>query len=162
MTTAEPLPSKLPVGTAIRCTVENEPAVIVGAAPAGLPVILSPGDWDTLTRWKLTRLAVVSGRVVADVGNRSRPLVARFITSVPRNTLIVYRNGNALDLRRSNLALIPRGLLVQAAKEADEPPERPAFVVLRNGRIRTPRKRALPPAKERIATLLNEQITEPR
>lgn len=153
----ELLPVPLPVG-AIRSLVlsNGEEVLLIGSAPSGLPVIISPADWQFLLRWKLTKLHTVSGQVRACGGGNVRPLAARFLTNTmyAPNYIIRYRNGNALDLRRSNIAVVPRGVILEAKRIAATPPPTSNTVTLRDGRVRTRRKPKNPNAIERLREIM--------
>lgn len=151
------IPARLPPGEVQRHHIEGEEVVIVGAYPAGLPVLLSPTDWQSLLRWKLDKLSAGSGHVRAfSAGCRSRPLAARVLTNTVRcpHRDIRYRNGNALDLRRTNIAVVPRHLLERVKREAGVSPPQTALVKLRDGRVRRRRQRVGPNAATRLRDLL--------
>lgn len=100
-------PLRMGAGQEIRREIDGEPVIFIGATN-GAPVILSPPQWDVLRQWKLTRLTF-SGVVRAGDGAYHTP-AARFLMGIQydNNRQILYRNGNALDLRPSNLIVVPR------------------------------------------------------
>jgi hypothetical protein len=157
MTAATGLPGLLPVGHVQSFHVGGGEILLIGTAPNGLPAIISPDDWQLLCRWKLDSLRIVSGHVRAcGGGGNSRPLVARFLTNTMSggNVVVRYRNGNPLDLRRSNIAVVPRGVLLQIEKEKNTPLPTNNTVTLRDGRVRTRRKPKYPNAAERLREML--------
>lgn len=162
-----PVPPTVPVGKVMPWVLEGgEEVLVIGASlgrfrkrTPGLPVIISPNDWEHLQQWKYTRLLIVSGQVRASDGGNSRPLVARFLTNTTysTNATIRYRNGNALDLRRDNITVIPNGLLLGAERIKSEPAWREETVTLSDGRLRTRRKPQVPNALERLEALLQNE-----
>ncbi len=158
------VPSSLPVGEVRSVTLPGgEEALVIGAGlgryrkgARGLPVVIAPKDWEQLQRWSYTRLLISGGQVKASDGSRSRPLVARFLTNTTysSNVTIRYRNGNAFDLRKCNIAVVPNGLILGAERIKTEPQVGSTNVLLRDGRTRTKRKQQCPNALERLEALL--------
>lgn len=108
-----PLPTRLNPGAEVRTTIDDEPVVIIGSAPHGFPVILSPQQWETLKRWKLSRLTYRDHVRGGDGITPYNVTIARFLTGISgrdgnSNKYIRYRNGNPLDCRPSNLLVMPR------------------------------------------------------
>lgn len=151
----------LPVGRLLHTELHGEAVVVIGTDPSGLPAILTHKGWATLQRWKLRKLIVSRGRVCATgEGYGGRPHVARFLTGAPITTVVEHRNGNLLDLRESNLAVVPRSLKRCAEmqrRNPPPPPEQSSFVVLKDGRIRSRRRPVTPNAEQRYAALVGEQ-----
>lgn len=102
-------PLQLEPGEERYTVLDGERVVFVGSHPNGLPVLLSPEGWQHLRRWKLFKLSTASGRVIACGNGGVNQPAARFLTGISRvpHKAVRYRNGNGLDLRPSNLAVIP-------------------------------------------------------
>ena len=119
---ASPLPTQMKVGEEARAWIDGGEVVIIGSAPRGLPVVLTPDQWATLCRWKINQLRIANGRVRAcGIGRSSGPHAANFLVGIDSNRsslTVVYRNGNPFDLRGPNLAVVPRSLLAHAKEQA--------------------------------------------
>jgi hypothetical protein len=103
-----PIPTCLAVGDVMALEICGEAVLVVGSYPSGLPVIVSRQGWRTLQACKLTKLSTSSGRVVACGVGVQQP-AARLLAGIAyeRSKGVVYRNGNTLDLRPSNLLVWP-------------------------------------------------------
>lgn len=157
------IPTILPVGAVLDCDFEGRSIVAVGSSPSGLVAIIDPRDWAILKKWKLDRLSVSSFGVHASgKGKGPRPLVGRFLTNAAITHVVLYRNGNLFDLRRSNLAVVPRSLVIWANRPEPTAQELAADVKLRDGRTRARRKRPKPSARERLAAQLRDDPLTPR
>lgn len=149
------VPTVLPVGTVVNCDVEGRSIVAIGLSPSGLVAILDRRDWAILRKWKLDRLSVSSFGVHASGKVKGpRPLVGRFLTNATPTHVLLYRNGNLFDLRRSNLAVVPRSLVIWANRPEPTAQKLAADVKLRDGRTTVRRKRTSPSARERLAAKL--------
>jgi hypothetical protein len=104
----EALPLWMGAGQEIEAKLDGEDVVVIGASN-NAPVIMTPAQWATLKRWKLTRLTY-SGEVRAGDGTTYHTPAARFLAGIQyeNSKHILYVNGNALDLRPSNLRVLPR------------------------------------------------------
>lgn len=104
-----PLPLKLEPGEERYTKLDGERVVFVGSHPNGLPVALSPEGWQHLRRWKFFKLSTASGRVIACGSGGVNQPAARFLVGISRvpHKAVRYRNGNGLDLRLSNLVIMP-------------------------------------------------------
>lgn len=136
-------PINLSPGSVFETTVAGERVCVVGAMSSSLPVVLSARGWATLQQWRLDTLVVRAGRVCATGdGYCGYPHVARLLTGAPKTAVVEHRNGNLLDLRESNLAVVPRSLKRTALqqREQQQHTDQPPLVVLRDGRVRSRRK----------------------
>ncbi len=157
------LPTVFPVGEVLDCDFEGRSIVAVGSSPSGLVAIIDPRDWAFLKKWKLDRLSVSSFGVHASgKGKGPRPLVSRFLTNATLTDVVLYRNGNLFDLRRSNLAVVPRSLVKWAKRPEPTAEELATDVKLRDGRTRARRKLPSPSARERLAAQLRDDPLTPR
>jgi hypothetical protein len=146
----------LPPGTIADATLNAEPVIVVSTKPTGLPVIFCPKGWRFLQSWKLTVIRVASGHVRAcGTGRAAGYRADRFLLNVPTSHVMFQRNGNLLDLRLSNLAAVPQGLLKQAEIERSRPANYGADVTLRDGRRRSCRTPNSPTAVDRIAAIMS-------
>ena len=127
-------PATLPVGEVRSLIVGGEDIVAVGSEPSGLAVVMCAADWALLQRFRLTRLRMGRYGVRAVDGPRTR-LVVRFITGIDcsPDRAVIFRNGNHLDLRRSNVIVMSRGTLVNARRRNAVPCDISRFA---NGRKR--------------------------
>lgn len=150
------IPVTSPIGEVRTLQLGSEEIVAVGSAPSGYTVLFWPADWAVLQRWKLTRLRTTRGQVWAWGGGSGR-LAARFLTGTDNNAtkVIRYRNGNAFDLRRSNIVVVPQGLVQQARVDTRDP-SAPLPMVYRADGTFTPNRRYKLPARERLRRLLND------
>lgn len=156
--TAPDIPATLGVREVLRLTIGGDEIIVVGAAPSGLAVILTARQWAMLKRWKLTNLRTTTGQVWAYDGRTGR-LAARFLTGTDNDAtkVIRYRSGNPLDLRPSNVAVVPSSLASRARHAVDRPPGYvPPYVVLPDGHVRARRQHTGPTAAERLERLLRE------
>ncbi|WP_244558485.1 HNH endonuclease [Tardiphaga sp. OK246] len=146
----------LPVGTVVPATMFGEPVVLVSSKPDGSPVIFCRGGWKWLERWKLTTIRVLGGRVRAcGTGRNGGYRADRFLIDGDGNHLILQRNGNLFDLRRSNIASVSRGLLKQVRVEKNRGPDYGKDVTLRDGRRRSCRKPNSPSAVQRVTAIMD-------
>lgn len=130
---ARQLPIRLNVGVEHHTQIDGEDVVMIGASPGGLPVIMTPAQWETLKASMLTRLTY-SDHVRAG-GGRYHITAARFLTGTSHDTnkYIRYRNGNGLDIRPSNIMVLPRHQLKSETREQKEihPHDRKGYNLLR-------------------------------
>ena len=128
------IPATLAVGEVRSLVVGGEDIVAVGSEPSGLVVVVCAADWAWLQRFKLTRLRVGRYGVCAVDGPRTR-LAVRFITGIDchPDRDVLFRNGNRLDLRRSNVVVMSRGTIVNARRRDAVPCDISRFA---NGRKR--------------------------
>lgn len=153
-----PAPTVLPVGAILECDFQGETVVAVGTAPSGFVALLSRRSWQLLQSFKLDRLSASSQGVRAwssQSTGASRPLVARFITGAALSDTVRFRNGNLFDLRRSNLAVVPRSLIAAARRPVSD---ETGDVQLRDGRWRAPRKQKMPSARRRLEAILADPL----
>ena len=151
-----PLPVVLRVGETRATKIGSEDIIVVGSAPSGYAVLLSPEDWTTLQRWNLASLRIQRGQVHAHDG-RSGRMVARFLTGTDndRTRAVRYRNRCALDLRRSNIVVVPYSLVHHARRAAPGDANEPQPTVIdRNGTVRPSRKHRWPRASQRLEQLI--------
>jgi hypothetical protein len=93
---------------------EGNPALLLSVGPAGWPVLISPEDFDLVTRITgFTRWGIQGDQVVIgdDDPRAGRPIVARVLTKLgphDRNLIPAFRDGNPLNLMRSNLGIMSR------------------------------------------------------
>lgn len=156
MTGTGTLPVTLPVGEVRTLSLGSEEVIAVGSGPGGYTVLLSPPDWATLRRFKLTQLRTARGQVWAR-GKGSGRIAARFLTGTDCDpTMVVrYRNGNPLDIRRSNIAVVPYSLVQRTRIDRREPDE-PLPTIYRADGTTTPDRRYKLPARERMRKLLHD------
>lgn len=148
------MPSILPVNTVLSVDVGGKAMVAVGCAPGGIVALLDARDWAYLQRWKFTRLRVGSGKVRA-CGKGNSVVADRFLLNASLNHIVFHRNGNPLDLRRSNLVAISRKLLLQADVEKARPADyHDVDFQMRDGRWRSRRKPLSLSAQDRVAALM--------
>lgn len=104
--------TRLAIPTTTRgVTDDGHPALLlsVGAPPQCWPALISPADFDLVTRTTGNRAWGVQGRNVV-VGNLSRSCgrraVAKIIAGITGSRLRpVYRDGNPLNLMRDNIGI---------------------------------------------------------
>ena len=128
------LPAVLAVGEVRPLTVGGEDIFAIGSEPSGFVVLLSAVDWVMLQRFKLTRLRVGRHGVRSASSRHSRS-AGRFITGIDvRPDLdLLFRNGNPLDLRRTNVVVMSRSTIVNARRRNAVPWDIARFA---NGRKR--------------------------
>lgn len=92
-------------------------AVLIDCEPYGLTAALNRSTWRSLRQFKLNRLRLLRGHVYA-LGERSKVTVARLMTGTEGDatTMILYRNGNPLDLRRENVVTFRRSTYLNATR----------------------------------------------
>jgi hypothetical protein len=140
---------------AVPLEVDGHKLVAIGCAPSGFVALLDAADWRALCRWKLDRLRVSGGKVRAwGTGRECGFIVDRFLLNASRNEIVFHRNGNPLDLRRSNIVAVSRNLLRQAEVEKARGPNPSGTVYLSDGRTRTRRRPMVPSAVDRVAALM--------
>jgi hypothetical protein len=157
MSTASAIPVRLKVGEVVQLLLgPGEEVVAVGSTPHGRPVLLSPRDWDIIKRWGYVRLSARSGHVRA-CGGGVHCLAARLLTGTDNDAtkVIRYWNGNALDLRRSNIVVVPWGLLRCAQRSSSREPSAPRPMVAQIDGTLRPSRKPWPPAPERLRQLLS-------
>jgi hypothetical protein len=149
---SDALPPRLEPGQVISLTLGAEPVVAVGSAPYGFPAIFTPAGWQTLQRLKLTTLKLRKGHVYAGSAGRDRGQwrAARILTNTGYDCarVVLYRNGNPLDLRPVNLVVAPYSTH-RKAKRKDAPPP---GVTERSDGTRWPR--GVVPSTERLRRLM--------
>lgn len=93
------------------------PVTIPGVRRAGRRIVsthavmLEAGDWEALRSMSYSRLHVADHGVSVGTGSRS---VAKLIAAAGNHEVVVFRDGDRFNLRRSNLVVIPRGLHYRA------------------------------------------------
>jgi hypothetical protein len=107
----------------IKARIDGEDVVLIGTVPTGIPAIMCPVGWEIFRRWKLTTFRISRGSLRAGgKGHASGNSAARFLLDAPKHHAVLYRNGNFLDVRLSNIVSVSRGLIRQAGIEASRPP----------------------------------------
>lgn len=126
-----------------RVTVDGERALAValsGRFGQGREALISPDDWERIsaaagTAWSVNRAGggqeyVASGAREAYAasqdrsqrGSEPKTILARLVvegdTPIDRSHSVAYRNGDRLDVRRSNLEVIPRREVMQYRRTA--------------------------------------------
>lgn len=153
--TGQSYPILLAPGAVMHTTYDDERVVLVGTHPGGFTAILSEDGYERLLEWKLTKLQISRGRVTASDG-KSRRYGANVITDndPSTNRVAAHCNGNFLDLRASNLTLVPRTLLKAAENSRHVKPDKTCrFVTIADGRVRK-RRKAPTPAHQRLEAIL--------
>lgn len=156
-----PIPVTLPVGEVRTIRIREREVIAVGSAPSGYTILLSPPDWLVLQKWKLTQLRVARGQVWAWGGKGTGRIAARFLTGTDCDSTkaIRYRNGNFLDIRRENIAVVPYSL-IQRTRIDHRAADEPLPLVYRANGTYTPNKRFKPPAERRLRRLVLNQHRE--
>lgn len=126
---------------------------------ASHPVIMETADWKALQRLSIERLyfhhrAGPMGYRAVEVGTGGRS-VAKLLSKAKTNQVVVYRDGDPCNLRRSNLGVVPRGTQYRAHGHLPARPSdgRPTYTT-RDGRTLTKRKAWGSGPKERLAEVL--------
>ena len=122
------IPATLSIGEERMLTLGDEEVVAVGSAPSGYTVLLLAADWAALKRWKFTHLRIQRGSVYVRHA-RSGGMAARFLTGTDYDgsVVILFRNRNRLDLRRSNIVVVPRSTYLNAKRTDATRPDATAF-----------------------------------
>lgn len=149
------IPAILAVGEVRSLSFDGEDILAIGSEPNGLTVLIAATDWALLRRWKLVRLRLSKGQVWAR-GGRCGQMAARFLMGVTHDptTVIRYRNGNALDLRRDNIVVVAYGLVAQARRDTRDPDEPPRLIYRDEG-VYAADRRYKTPAQTRLRRLVN-------
>lgn len=156
MTETASIPVTLKIGEIKTLRFGSEEVIAIGSAPSGYTVLLSPADWATLRRFKLTNLRTSRGQVWAWGGKGTGRIAARFLTGTDCDSTkaIRYRNGNLLDIRRDNVVVVPHNLIARTRRDTRDPNE-PLPMVYRGNGTYTPNRRYKLPARERLRRLVN-------
>lgn len=123
-----------------------------GTVIAAHPVVMDVGDWRGLKTLGYDTLYVARHGVAVGAGCRS---VAKLICNAADHEVVVFRDGDRFNLRRENMAVIPRGTHYRATGLRPVlPSDGKATYQTRDGRTKTKRKAWGKGPKERLAAIL--------
>lgn len=127
-----------------------------GMVIAAHPVVMDAGDWRGLKTLGYDTLYIARHGVAVGAGCRS---VAKLICNAADHEVVVFRDGDRFNLRRENMAVIPRGTHYRATGHRPAlPSDGKATYQTRDGRTKTKRKAWGKGPKERLAEVLKAPV----